>query len=46
MPFNIRRVEYYYTLVRDKPGEAYKLLNLLAGMGVKELAFSAVPVRP
>ncbi|MFZ5797824.1 MAG: hypothetical protein C4563_05025 [Desulfobulbus sp.] len=46
MPFNIRRVEYYYTLVRDKPGEAYKLLNLLAGMGVNQLAFSAIPVGP
>jgi hypothetical protein len=46
MPFNIRRVEYYYTLVTDKPGEAYKLLNLLAGIGVNQLAFSAIPIGP
>lgn len=46
MPFTIRRVEYYYTLVRDKPGEAYKLLNLLASAGVSQLAFSAIPVGP
>ena len=46
MPFTIRRVEYYYTLVKDKPGEAYKLLNLLASMGMNQLAFSAIPVGP
>lgn len=46
MPFTIRRVEYYYTLVKDKPGEAYKLLNLLASTGVSQLAFSAIPVGP
>jgi len=46
MPFTIRRVEYYYTLVKDKPGEAYKLLNLLASTGVNQLAFSAIPVGP
>lgn len=46
MPFTIRRVEYFYTLVKDKPGEAYKLLNLLTGMGVNQLAFSAIPVGP
>jgi hypothetical protein len=46
MPFTIRRVEYFYTLVKDKPGEAYKLLNLLTSMGVNQLAFSAIPVGP
>ncbi len=46
MPFTIRRVEYYYTTVKDQPGEAYKLLNMLAGMGVNQLAFSAIPVGP
>jgi hypothetical protein len=46
MPFTIRRVEYFYTIVKDKPGEAYKLLNLLAAMGVNQLAFSAIPVGP
>ena len=46
MPFTIQRVDYYYTIVKDKPGEAYKLLNMLAGMGVNQLAFSAIPVGP
>jgi len=46
MPFTIQRVEYYYTTVKDQPGEAYKLLNMLAGMGVNQLAFSAIPVGP
>lgn len=46
MPFTIKRVGYYYTTVKDQPGEAYKLLNQLAGMGVNQLAFSAVPVGP
>lgn len=46
MPFTIQRVEYFYTTVKDQPGEAYKLLNMLAGMGVNQLAFSAIPVGP
>ena len=46
MPFTIQRVEYYYTTVQDKPGEAYKLLHLLAGMGINQLAFSAIPIGP
>ena len=46
MPFTIQRVEYYYTTVQDKPGEAYELLNLLAGMGINQLAFSAIPIGP
>jgi hypothetical protein len=39
----IRRVEYFYTTVRDQPGEAYKLLHLLTELGINQLAFSAVP---
>ena len=46
MPFTIERVQYYYTTVKDQPGEAYKLLNMLSGMGVNQLAFSAIPVGP
>jgi hypothetical protein len=46
MPFTIQRVEYFYTTVQDKPGEAYKLLNLMAGMGISLLAFSAIPIGP
>ena len=46
MTFTIKRIQYFYTTVKDQPGEAYKLLNMLSGMGVNQLAFSAVPVGP
>ncbi|MEJ2677591.1 MAG: hypothetical protein P8174_00790 [Gemmatimonadota bacterium] len=46
MSFRIRRVDYYYHMVEDQPGEAYKLLSDLAGMGVSLLAFTAVPMGP
>lgn len=46
MAFSIQRVDYYYTTVRDQPGEAYKLLHLLEEMGVNQLAFTATPVGP
>ncbi len=46
MPFSIQRIQYFYTIIRDQPGEAYKLLNSLADMGVNQLAFSAVPIGP
>ena len=29
MAFTIRRVDYFYTTVKDQPGEAYSLLTLL-----------------
>ncbi len=46
MAHRIRRVDYFYTTVRDQPGEAYKLLSTLADAGVNLLAFTAVPVGP
>ena len=46
MGSEIRRVDYFYTAVKDQPGEAYKLLSLLADLGVNLLAFTAVPVGP
>jgi hypothetical protein len=46
MSFRIRRVDYFYHMVEDQPGEAYKLLSSLAGMGVSLLAFTAVPMGP
>lgn len=46
MSATIHAVDYYYTTVRDRPGEAYKLLTQLASQGVHLLAFSAVPVGP
>ncbi len=46
MSFTIQRVQYFYTTVKDQPGEAYKLLNMLSGMGISQLAFSAIPIGP
>lgn len=46
MSYQIRRVTYYYTTVRDQPGESYKLLQQLADLGINLLAFTAVPIGP
>jgi hypothetical protein len=46
MAFKIRRVDYYYTSVKDEPGAAYRILSQLSGLGVNLLAFTAVPVGP
>ena len=46
MPDVIRRVDYFNTTVRDRPGEAYKLLAQLAELGLNLVAFTAVPVGP
>lgn len=44
MYYSINRVDYFYTTVKDQPGEAYKLLSALADLGVNLLAFNAVPL--
>ncbi len=44
MGYTIRRVYYYNTTVHDRPGEAYKLLAILADRGIYLHAFTAVPV--
>lgn len=46
MALRISRVDYFYTAVEDRPGEAHKLLSALAELGVNLLAFTAVPVGP
>ena len=46
MACNISRVEYFHTSVQDRPGEAYKLLSKLSGLGIDLLAFTAIPVGP
>lgn len=46
MATTIRRVEYFYTTVTDRPGEAHGLLSQLADIGINLLAFTAVPVGP
>ena len=43
MKNKVRKVDYFYCTVQDQPGESYKLLSLLADVGVNLLAFTAVP---
>ncbi len=43
MALKVRRVEYFYTSVKDRPGEAYKLLSQLAASDVNLLAFGVIP---
>lgn len=43
MAASTKKVEYFYCTVQDQPGESYKLLSLLADVGVNLLAFTAVP---
>ncbi len=44
MYYKIHKVDYFYTTVKDQPGEAYKLLTALADLGVNLLAFNAIPL--
>ena len=46
MAFHIRRADYFYTRVKDQPGEAYQVLSKLADLGVNLLAFIGVPMGP
>jgi len=46
MAHTIRRVEYFHGTVVDQPGESYKVLAALKGLGVELLAFTTVPVGP
>ncbi|MGH7422283.1 MAG: hypothetical protein ACREJ1_01250, partial [Candidatus Methylomirabilales bacterium] len=39
----IRRVDYYYIQVPDKPGEGSKILGALKEAGINLLAFSGFP---
>ena len=40
----IRRAEYFYAIVDDKPGEARKLLEFCSAHGVDLVSFTAFPV--
>jgi hypothetical protein len=44
MAARIRRAQYYYVMVKDRPGESYRLLSLLAEQGVDLHAFNAIPL--
>ncbi len=43
MADKVRRVEYYYVTVADKPGEGLKVLSALKNGGVLLLAYQAFP---
>jgi len=46
MEFKISKVEYFHATVADEPGEAYKFLSQLAGLGINLQAFTAIPIGP
>ncbi len=46
MPAKMRAVDYFYLTVKDRPGEAYRLLSQLCAENVNLLVFSAVPMGP
>ena len=46
MATNIRKVDYFYTTIKDQPGEAYKVLSSLEKLGINLLAITAVPTGP
>jgi len=43
MADTIQRVDYFYTMVPDKPGEAARMLAVLQEAGVNLLVFSGFP---
>jgi hypothetical protein len=43
MSDTVRKVDYFYVVVPDKPGECFKVLSALAGEGINLLAFSGFP---
>ena len=46
MSYKIRKLNYYYAITQDKPGEAHKILSILADVGVNQLAFNAIQMGP
>ena len=46
MGLTVRGIEYFYAMVKDRPGEAHRIFSLLAREDVNLLAFSALPIGP
>lgn len=44
MAERIRKIEYYYATVDDKPGEGRRLLEFLSAHGVNLISFTAFPI--
>jgi len=43
MSDTVRKVDYFYVVVPDRPGECAKVLSALAAAGINLLAFSGFP---
>ena len=43
MPDSIKRIDYYYATVPDKPGEGARILTALEQAGINLIGFSAFP---
>ena len=43
MSDTVRKVDYFYVVVPDRPGECAKILSALAAQGINLLAFSGFP---
>ena len=46
MSYKIRRLNYFYAIAQDKPGEAHKILSILADVGINQLAFNTMQMGP
>ena len=46
MSYKIRKLNYYYAITQDKPGEAHRILSALADVGINQLAFNAMQMGP
>ncbi len=46
MSFKVQKLNYYYTITQDKPGEAHKILSVLADVGVNQFAFNISHIGP
>ena len=44
MADSIRKIDYYYIEVPDKPGESFRTLSVLKEVGVNLLAFCSFPI--
>ncbi len=46
MAFTVRRIDYFYTTVKDSPRAGYEVLSRLAELNVNLVAITAVPFGP
>ena len=46
MSYKVQKLNYYYLITQDRPGEAYKILSMLADVGVNQLAFNISHIGP